>query len=233
LGSNFLFLKIPGLNLDFETKYIYMRSTLVVHPLIKCLQRLVSKVHFTFASVSRVCHIIKISDALSKAFYIPVLSKVVSHEQRHMFLIFTTTEDFISKREIHLIIESSGRGFAIAIFYSPEHMPTSKQQSSYAASVAWIHYPDKSNPLDWVCVRTIEDLGEVLPPGFSRTLLSSADPEMRLLQTHSLIHTQLFLHAPCSHYKWPSGPLGPRQKQSLFFGFWRVLLAHFVSSKVW
>lgn len=66
--------------------------TLVVHPLIICLQRLVSKVHYTFASVSHVCHIIKISDVLSKAFYYQCSVKGVSHEQRHTFLIFTTTE---------------------------------------------------------------------------------------------------------------------------------------------
>lgn len=56
-----------------------MLSTLVADPLIICLQRLVSKVHFTFAfsllSITRLCHISKISDVLLKAFYITVLCK--------------------------------------------------------------------------------------------------------------------------------------------------------------
>lgn len=60
-------------------------------------------------------------------------------------------EDFVCKREMHLTIESSDRGIAIASLFSCfslDHLPTCKQQSSYAASVAWIHYHDKSNTFD-------------------------------------------------------------------------------------
>lgn len=135
--------------------------------------------HFTFASVSRVCHIIKISDVLSKAFYIVLCKGGLPWTKTYISHLHNHREKILSAKEKSFWLSRAATGELPLLHCFPAFLYTRTLASMQTTvklccergmdPLSWQIKPvwQPVSHTGWVCVRTIEDLGEVLPPCFS------------------------------------------------------------------